>query len=489
MPITISLASYETRYPSKYERLYHALRDAILGGKLAFGDRIPSSRELANAYGFSRGTVTNVLEALSVEGYLTTRIGAGTFVAYRATLSTPADVPAKEVRLSEWGRRVARLSEEGRPSGDRAESDRIRERSIPSISFRVGLPDMSLFPRDAWNRCLHEATRALTAKLDEDAHQPLGVPALREAVAKHLHRSRGIAANANNVAIVNGSKQAIVLLTQLLAGPGDAVVAEKPGYGGIREAVIASGAALIEGEVDDSGLQPQDWDANLLFVTPNRQYPTGAVLGMARRQQLLRWATERGAFIVEDEFDSEFRHRGKPLETLTSLDASAGVVLYVGTFSRTMMTDLRLGFVVLPDALVRPFARAKSLYEPHPSAIVEQRALALFLNSGQYERHLRRMKRAYGRKFALLRGALNEWDAPIRWVEGDAGLHVFGWWQGSEERYRAYEEACRQAGVAWTTRAEREAGGIGISLGFSHLADGELLRGVETMARVYREFD
>lgn len=488
MPIPISLAAYEARYASKYERLYHALRDAIVGGKLAYGDRIPSSRELANAYGFSRGTVTNVLEALTVEGYLATRIGAGTFVAYRAALSAPAAAPGREARLSEWGRRVLRSAEE-QPSDDRDKPGRTRERSDWPISFRVGLPDMSLFPRDAWNRCLHEATRALTARLDEDTHQPLGVPALREAVAKHLHRGRGIAADARNVAIVNGSKQAIVLLAQLLAGPGDAVVAEKPGYGGIREAVLAAGAALIEGEVDDFGLRPQDWDANLLFVTPNRQYPTGAVLGMARRQRLLRWATERGAFIVEDEFDSEFRHRGKPLETLKSLDASSSVVLYVGTFSRTMMTDLRLGFVVLPDALVGPFARAKALYEPHPSAIVEQRALALFMNNGQYERHLRRMKRAYGRKFALLRDALRALDAPIRWVEGDAGLHVFGWWQDSEARYRAYEEACRHAGVEWMTRAESGPDRIGICLGFSHLEDDVLLRGVETMARVHRDFD
>jgi GntR family transcriptional regulator/MocR family aminotransferase len=492
MSIFISLERYVERYSTKYAVLYHALRDAMMEGKLAYGDRLPSSRELARVYGFSRGTVANVLEVLAAEGYVAPVAGSGTYVSFRPAHAPAVSSSKRKVCLSEWGLRLASSAEGVQDTVDRIRPekshDNLANGGPKNVSFRIGIPDMSLFPKEAWNRCLYEAARTMTEKVRVDAHKPLGVQALREAIAKHLQRSRGIVADAERIAIVNGSMQAIALLAQLLAGPSDAVVAEHPGYRGFREAVLASGAKLIEGEVDEQGLRPQPWDAKLLFVTPNRQFPTGAVLSMERRQQLLLWAAERESFIVEDEYDSEFRHRGKPIETLKSLDAAADLVLYTGTFSKTMMTELRLGFVVLPAVLVEPFARAKALYEPYPCAILEQRALAAFMNSGLYERHLRRMKRVYSHKFALLRGALTRLPAPVRWVEGDAGLHIFGWWKGTREHYVAYEMACREAGVEWV-RDCSTLDTIGISLGFSHLTDGDLIDGIETMIKIWENMD
>jgi GntR family transcriptional regulator/MocR family aminotransferase len=469
------------RYTTKYEILYYALRDSMIEGKLAHGDRLPSSRELARRYGFSRGTVSNVLEALTAEGYVASVVGSGTYVSFQAANTSVLPSTKRKVRLSDWGERLISPVMKGREANSRIQG---ASNSSGTVSFQLGITDMSPFSKEAWNRCLYEEARTMTEKASVDAHKPLGVLALREAIAKHLQRSRGIVADVQQIAIVNGSMQAIALLTQLLTGPGDAVIAESPGYRGIQTAVLATGARLIEGEVDDHGLVPQSWNAKLLFVTPNRQYPTGAVLSMERRQLLLLWAAEQSAFIVEDEYDSDFRHRGKPIETLKSLDKSAELVLYTGTFSKTMMTDIRLGFVVLPMVLVEPFARAKALYEPHPSAILEQRALAAFMSSGLYERHLRRMKRIYSHKFALLRDALKRLPVPVRWVEGNAGLHIFGWWTGTPEQYEAYEKACREAGVEWAQdRTVRDR--IGISLGFSHLTHDDMIAGIERMSEAW----
>lgn len=482
MSIYIALSSYAERYSTKYEILYHALREAITEGKLVFGDRLPASRELAVELGYSRGTVMTVLEALTAEGYVETRVGSGTYVSFKQTL--PASKPAidREVKLSAWGRRL--VQGDGSEPPGLLHTDTRPGAALKGVYFGLGTPDMRVFPHETWNRCLHEAGKGMTANLNHDRNKPLGSPALREAIAKHLQRSRAIVANPRNIAIVNGSMQGIALLTQLLAGPEDTVVTEQPGYQGMRKAAMAAGARLVEGEVDEQGLKPQDWEAKLLFVTPNRQYPTGAVLSMERRQALLRWAAERGAFIVEDEYDSEFRHLGKPIETLKGLDKTSELVIYTGTFSKTLMTDLRLGFMVLPDDLVQPFALAKELYEPHPSAMIEQRALAAFMNSGLYERHLRRMRRIYSRKFLLLREELRRLDAPIRWIDGDAGLHIFGWWTGTLSQYEAYEHACREAGVEWV-RSRTQPGTISICLGFAHLSEEEISFGLDTMFTIW----
>ncbi|WP_141501149.1 PLP-dependent aminotransferase family protein [Paenibacillus luteus] len=494
MFIYIALEPYMAQYSTKYEMLYHALKNTIVQGKLANGVRLPSSRELARMYGFSRGTVSNVLEALTAEGYVTAVVGSGTFVNFQSASAPVLPPIKKKVRLSEWGERLrtptikeweaANPTQSPKTSYHASKVDTWSTKRNGTVSFQLGITEMSPFSKEAWNRCLHEEARSMSEKATVDAHQPLGVMALREAIAKHLQRNRGIGANAEQIVIVNGSMQAIALLTQLLTGPGDAVVAECPGYRGIKTAVLASGAKLIEGEVDNQGLIPQSWDARMLFVTPNRQYPTGAVLSMERRQQLLSWAAKQSAFIIEDEYDSEFRHRGKPIETFKSLDKSTELVIYTGTFSKTMMTDIRLGFVVLPTVLVEPFTSAKSLYEPHPSAILEQRALAAFMSSGLYERHLRRMKRIYSHKFSLLRDMLKRMPVPIRWIDGDAGLHIFGWWLGTKEQYETYEKDCREAGVEWV-RERTSHDKIGISLGFSHLQDEDLILGIGRMIEVW----
>lgn len=522
---------YLTQHPSKYAALYHALRDEMVGNKLKFNTRLPSSRELADMLGISRGTVNQVYDMLIAEGYLQADVGRGTFVVYADGLLMSKSHTGKNIELSAWGMRVSE-GERGRSSkgekrdgehgsagareqgreregegGIAGAKERGKERERVSvagakeweerehvgkaagveIAFVVARPQMDQFPREQWNRGMYEQVRRMTESPQEDAHIAEGHYALREAIAVHLRRMRGIDAPPERIVIVNGSMQAIALLTQLLVNPSDPVMLERPGYQGASRAVLAAGGVPVHAAVDGQGLIPQPWNARLLFVTPSRQFPTGAVLGLERRQQLLRWAAEQGAVIVEDDYDSEFRHRGRPIEPLKVLDQE-GRVVYIGTFSKTMLQDLRIGYVVLPEALHDAFVAAKRLYEPHPTGLLEQRSLAAFMASGGYERHLRRMRRVYASKFLLLQALLQEQLSTLfEWVDSDSGLHLFGWWRGDLGTYTDYAAACRASGVTWTDAGNYALpdGRAGACFGFAHLTEAEIRRGVSLLRSIY----
>ncbi|MCZ8519192.1 MULTISPECIES: MocR-like pyridoxine biosynthesis transcription factor PdxR [Paenibacillus] len=486
MHFHISYHSNLDRYPTKLLALYHALRDGIVGGVLGFGMRLPSTRELAGEYGLSRGTVNQVYDMLSAEGYVDCRAGSGTYVAFRRTLragaaAVPAAGPLGEMAypLSPWSRRLGAPPKEPIHGGEAPSSPA----AAGCIDFHYFAPDLTGFPREEWNRCLHAAVREEpAARLRDEPAQ--GWAPLREAIAQYLRRARGMAAEPGQIAITGGSGQAIALLAQLLIGPGEAAVAETPAYGGFRRAIRAAGGRCIDAPVDSEGIVPALWDARVLFVTPTRQFPTGAVLSLERRQRLLEWADAQGAVIIEDDYDSEFRHGGKSLEPLRVLGGE-GRVVYVGSFTKSLLPPTRIGYAVLPQPLVGPFVSAQALYEPYPVNLLEQKALAAFMAGGAYERHLRRMKRTYGRKFNLLaEAAKGQLGSLLEWTESDAGLHLFGWWRGEEEAYLAYRSACAGEGVRWS-EAVTEHGGVrryGLYLNFPHLTEAEIREGVRRMA-------
>lgn len=271
------------------------------------------------------------------------------------------------------------------------------EQDSSLINFHVHRMPIEHFPQAEWKSALAAVHRS-------DRREQSGVAGdleLREAIASHLRWTRGIQADASQIVLFSGSMQGITLLTQLLIPEGAAVVLENPGYQGIAQAVKSCGGTIIPAEVDTGGIIPQSWEAQTLFVTPTRQFPTGAVLGLDRRRAILEWASERNAVIIEDDYDSEFRWGGRPIEPLKVLDREQRVI-YVGSFSQTMIASFRLGYVVLPPSLVKPLLAAKTLYEPVPSAILEQRALAKFMARGGYLRHLRRLTRLYGDRHAFL---------------------------------------------------------------------------------------
>ncbi|WP_282941084.1 PLP-dependent aminotransferase family protein [Paenibacillus sp. RC67] len=444
MHFQIPYHGYVLKQPTKMLALYHALRDTIVDGVLSCGTKLPSSRELAGLYGISRGTVNQVYDMLASEGYLVCEVGRGTFISFRGEEPKEKDAGKKEYRLSEWGQRV---SDQPQPE--------VMHRSTWDddgiiADFHTFKPDYDAFPGEEWNRCLYAEARTMMGDPGAEPASSQGDPELRESIAQYLRRARGIAVSKEQVVIVNGSMQAIALTVQLLIQAGDRVIMEKPGFSGIMRAVNAVKGEVQAIEVDEQGIVPHEWDARLLFVTPSRQFPTGAVLSLDRRQQLLQWAHEKEAIIVEDDYDSEFRHRGKALEPLKVLDHEERVI-YIGSFTKTLLPSIRIGYAVLPSSLIQPFVKAKSLYEPLPTGLLEQKTLASFMQNGQYERHLRRMKRVYSRKFEFLLKRLHEHlSAQFKWVESDAGLHIFGWWRGTSAQYITFRDRCRAAGIRWS---------------------------------------
>ncbi|WP_438448147.1 PLP-dependent aminotransferase family protein [Gorillibacterium sp. sgz5001074] len=487
MDFILPYETYRIRYRLKGEALYHALKDAVTEGRLPAGAPLPSSRELAALYGLSRGTVNAVYETLGAEGYVLSEVGRGTRVVYGAGHTRSPEDAAEgrhRFRLSDWGARVDRLPlrtfsaggpRSAHPGGD--------------IRFEIGIPDLEPFPFEAWNRMLYAGVRELAPGYGREWFQSAGYRGLREAVAAHLSRTRGLAAAPEHLVIVNGSMQAIALFCQLLVNPSDAVAAEHPGYSGVRRAIAVQGGRFMP-VPPGPGLVPavRASGARLVFVTPGRQFPTGAVMPLADRLALLEWASEAGALLVEDDYDSEFRHRGRPLEPLKALDRT-GSVAYIGTFTKTLPPGHRIGYALLPEALVEPFVKAKQLYEPHPTALLEQRALARFMQSGHYERHLRRMKRTYGPRFQRLKAGLEQvladcWEP----VPTDCGLYLFAYWKGPPELWRRFGDACRADGVFWseTDGYFEGEGRPSACFGFSHLTEEDIDEGVRRMEQAWR---
>ncbi|WP_367073652.1 PLP-dependent aminotransferase family protein [Paenibacillus pabuli] len=486
MQFHLAYSSYLNRQYTKMKALYHAVRDAIHDGNLVYGEKLPSTRELAASYHISRGTVNQVYDTLTAQGYLQSEHGRGTFVAYQADLSNEEyQVKSCTHHLSAWGNRIQQLEQQSVQRTIQSRDHNKESREV--IDFSKYQPDLSKFPYDEWNNRLYAEIRHREENVIHASASvsSTGDPKLREAIAAYLRRMRGIHVDADHIAVTAGSMQAIALLTQLLADPGDHVVTESPCYVGISQAIMAAGAKLIEANLDGQGLVPQNWDARMLFVTPSRQFPTGEMLSLERRQTLLDWAHRRDAMIVEDDYDSEFRYRGMHVEPLKTLDKE-GRVIYLGSFTKTLPFEVRLGYVVLPPTLADTFRKAQALYEPRPVNLIEQRALAAFMTSGQYERHLRRMNRLYSRKFHMLLKLLNQQLSTwFDWVENEAGLHVFGWWRGTTSAYEAFRSSARSEGVHYSEVSSSTSDGIkvGIYLSFAHLSDAQIQEGVARLQK------
>ncbi|TDG00276.1 PLP-dependent aminotransferase family protein [Paenibacillus piri] len=481
---------YTDKYPTKRLALYHAIYDYIVSGVLEVHTRMPSSRELAAMYGLSRGTVNQVYDMLASEGYIASGVGRGTFVLFRPPGQSRDECSRDDgYLLADWAQRLNELTgwKEEEISGPKPDGKR-------SVDFGASGPDLKWFPDKEWNRCLYAASRQLAdGNVQRGRTSVLGDEGLRESIAQYLRRTRGIAADAKQIAVFNGSMQGLALTAQLFIGPGDRVVVEHPGYAGAVKAFRALGAVCVHAPIDGHGIIPEDWEAKLLLVTPNRQFPTGAVLTLKRRQELLAWASAHNSLIIEDDYDSEFRHRGQSLEPLKVLDREDRVI-YMGSFSNTLLPHVRIGYAVLPAALIRLFARAKALFEPYPSNLLEQKTLAAWMQSGEYERHLRRMKRVHARKFKLLREQLSgRLSSLFTWVEGDVGLNLFGWWRGATEDYIQFRSACLDSGISWSDTEVQAAHDGSIRRGayfrFPHLTEEQIVYGVGKMQEIGLTFE
>ena len=473
-----------------HRRIYDALKSTILGGQLGPGARLPSSRALAADLAVSRNTVSLAYEQLAAEGYVVPRQRAVMVVANGApTCAVPNPTKTRvkaRVRISSYGQRLA---EDARM----VSSGSYVVRPGMHYNFRYGRPAVDEFPHKVWRQLL--AARARRASRDAFGYgPPAGYEPLREALVGYLLRARGLSCTSDQIVIVNGSQQAFDLIARVLIDPGDNVVIEEPHYHGSRITLNAAGAQLIPIPVDAEGLDTRRLPSaaacvRLACVTPCHQFPTGVIMSLGRRLALLDWASRVGAWVVEDDYVSEFRYEGHPIEPLQSLDR-AGQVMYVGTFSKILFPALRIAYLVLPPMLVRPFLAAKWAADRY-TTLLGQEALTDFIASGQFERYLRRARtRNAARRQTLIEALHRHLGDSVEIAGENAGVHLLVWLNDVAPRdldsiiARAASAGVGVYSVApYYTRPPRRAG---LLLGYASLPETAIRAGVRRFAEVLR---
>lgn len=485
-----------------YQQVYRAFRHEILSRALAPGERVPSTRSLSDLLKVSRNTAVSAYEQLFAEGYLEARQGAaGTVVSPVLPPDSLARVATKQIdsKRNASQRRGVRLAIAGERIVKAARAE-TRSLGLPTFSwelippriaydFRPGRAAFPDLPYALWCRLLGSRARHATLR-DLDYGSPQGRWELREAIATRLRRLRGVDASPNRIVIVNGTQQALALISRVLLNPGDGVLIEEPHYTGARGAFMSAGAELLTSAVDDHGLRIPKPSAGrrsirLAYVTPSHQFPTGVVLPIARRLELLDWASREGAFIVEDDYDSEYRYDGPPPQALAGLDRE-GRVIYVGTFSKILFPALRLGYLVLPESLVEPIAAAKAM-EDTGTATLEQLTLADFISLGHFDRHLRRTNTSNAaRRNALVAAVGKEFGDRAEVCGANAGLHLLVWLKGhSGQMIKDVHGKAENAGVGLYTvdpfymKPPRRTG---VVLGYAPLRERDIREGIRRLA-------
>ncbi|PPC77576.1 DNA-binding protein [Pokkaliibacter plantistimulans] len=399
---------------SLHKQLVDRLRDAILSGRLPSGATMTSSRALADELGISRNTVVLAYEHLAAEGYVIADQN-GTRVA---DLTAWTENLNPDVAIEEKSNRIV---------DQRVEIADVSSRSVPSTDLLTpGIPSLSDFPLTSWRRSLERAVKQLNrhSLVNKD---PLGEKQLRKAIAQHLNISRGVQCNADQIFITEGAQQALELCILLMTNPGDTVWVEDPCYYGVKSAFSSKELKILSIPVDKEGLIiPYElWATNLpkiIFTSPAHQYPTGAVLSVSRRLELLNQARKSGSWVIEDDYDADFRHFGSPIASMQGL-SKCSPVFYIGSFSKSMYPTLRIGFMVIPERLKNEASLALSNLLKCSNQI-QQMALADFIISGEFGRHLGRMRRVYRERQKVLRSSISQFF-PESWIlGGSAGMHL-----------------------------------------------------------------
>ena len=391
--------------------IYRQIRRAVLDRRLRPGDPLPPGRELARALAVSRATVTVAYERLAAEGFVTSRQGSGTFVS---------ELVAQAGREKTGRRSTGPL--QPRPIWEAMTPPTTFETA--RFDFRAGLCDASLFPHMPWRRSVIWALRSGETTAGVYEH-PAGHRDLRVAIARHIGVSRAVRTSADDIVVTNGTQQALDVLARVLLGPGDGIAVEDPSYGPPRKLFTALGIRVVGIPVDRQGLVVDALPRGIraVYVTPSHQFPLSVTMTLTRRQALLAWAERNNAAIIEDDYDSEFRFGGRPLEPLQTLDAK-GRVVYVGSFSKTMLPTLRLGFLVTPPSLREALHKAKFVTDWHSSTLA-QAALARFIDEGAFARHVRRVSAIYRERHETLADAITrDFAEHLELIPSTTGLHL-----------------------------------------------------------------
>ena len=473
-----------------YRQLYNSLRRAILSHQLLPGMRLPASRSLARELEVSRNTVVEAFDQLRAEGYLETRVGAGTFVAH--------DLPDRLLRVRGAPHQAPAASSAPEGPADELLSERgqfltglelssFQDHERPR-AFRPGIPALDAYPIEVWSRLTARRWRSVPASMLSYSNSA-GYPPLREAIATYLQASRGVQCTPDQVIVVSGTQQAIMLTAHVLLGADDVVWFEEPGYPRARGAFRWAGARVVPVPLDEEGLDIEagatlDGTARLAYVTPSHQYPMGMTMSLQRRLELLNWAEQSDTWILEDDYDSEYRYEGRPIAALQGLD-DAGRTIYVGTFSKVLFPALRLGYVVVPSRLVDAFVAARTLVDRCPP-LIQQMVVADFINEGHFEQHLRRMRTLYAaRQAALVDAVEHQLGDTLRIGSDKAGLHLTGLLP-SDVDDQAVSEVLGKANIiapplSFYSTHDRSPGGLvlgyaavdedAIRAGIAHIAD------------------
>jgi len=476
----------------RFRQICEQLRAAILAGRLVPGAALPSTRALAAELSVARNTVKQAYEQLAAEGFLEARSGAATRVAAGSLPRRVARESAQAARGGGAARPTRRLARRMRALLDLRGLDYGPGITRQVGAFRIGRPALDAFPLEIWARLAGRRWRHASAGQLGYA-DPRGEARLREAIAAWISASRGVRCDPERILVVGGSQEGLDLAARVLLDPGDATWLEDPGYFGARAAATAAGARLVPVPVDGEGLdvaagRRRASGARVAFVTPSHQFPLGVTLSLARRLALLDWARASGGWIVEDDYDCEFRYDARPLAALQGMD-DHDRVLYLGTFSKTLFPALRLGFLVLPEDLVAPFVATRAVLDHHGPTL-DQLVLADFIAEGHYARHLRRMRALYKeRQDVLVREVRDRCAGLLELVPTDAGMHVVAWLaEGLDEA--AVVAGAERAGVAVLPLAASrlEPGGRGgLLLGFGATPPSVIRDAVGRLAGVLRQ--
>lgn len=521
-----------------YLQVYDGLRDAILSGRLRAGERLPSTRVFASDLGVSRNTVLQAYDRLRVEGYVAGRRGGGTRVRATVPDALLTVEPVREASVfgvegstagadeSALGvpRRGARVGvREPRPGGSSRDpgpgaspedtsAPRLSARGAmlaesgarlaarggtPPIPFRLGVPSLDAFPSRHWARLAARRWRRGTVELGDG--DPAGEPELREAIAAHVTKARGARCTPDQVIVVSGLQQGADLAARVLLDPGDAAWVEDPGYRGAHIVLRAAGLRLVPVPVDGNGLDVAAGErvapeARMAYVTPSHQFPLGMVMSADRRLALIEWAHRAEGWVLEDDYDSEFRYAGRPLACLQGLEAEQtgmtgdGRVIYTGTFSKSLVPGLRLGYLIVPDALVDAFRSARAATDRHPPTPL-QGVLADFIGEGHYARHIRRVRALYAeRQATLVATAEAELAGLLDIAPAATGLHLIGWLPEGVDGARVANAAAAEgihvyALSHYYAQAPAPPARDGLVLGYAGFDEPEIRKGIAGLRR------
>ncbi|MGA8432539.1 MAG: PLP-dependent aminotransferase family protein [Candidatus Sulfotelmatobacter sp.] len=469
---------------SLHRQIYNGYRSAIAGGNLRPGQRIPSSRALAAEIGVSRFPVLNAYAQLLAEGYLESRVGAGTVVSSLLPDQLTSSGPPKA--------RLASARSGPRPVARRSLYLR-RVQASPWMlgwgAFGVGQVACDQFPLHVWSNLVARHCRSLNAQSLHYGNQS-GFKALRETIADYLRTARSLRCDVEQVMIVSGSQQALEISARVLLDPGSSVWVEEPGYRLAQDAFALNGCRLVPVPVDNEGLNVGAGIkrcplARAAFVTPSHQYPLGVTMSASRRLQLLDWAQDTGSWIIEDDYDSEYRYESMPIASLQGLDANARVI-YVGTFSKVLFPSLRLGYIVIPSDLVDSFITVRRAMDLGPPTFYQE-VLADFIGEGHFVRHIRRMRVLYReRRSALVDSIHEELGSTVQILGGEAGMHLTVTLPKGKRDRDIAGRAARQNLWIWPLSPSYigRAARPGFILGFGSTAVAEIPRAVRKLRKL-----